>query len=127
MENVPMLDSNDTPSHYENSDSGNDSTATGAAYAANSLFGDTSYDAPEGNGQAVPPNSTSSPAPDTAVAAVEPAEVVQAAWDQAMDVLQTELSAPAYNNYLRHIKPLKLQGDRLTLGAPSDFVKDWLV
>jgi len=60
-------------------------------------------------------------------AASEPMEVVLAAWEQAMDVLQTELSAPAYNNYLRHIKPIKLVDDRLTLGAPSDFVKDWLV
>ncbi|MDQ3814678.1 MAG: chromosomal replication initiator protein DnaA [Armatimonadota bacterium] len=57
----------------------------------------------------------------------EPVEVLQAAWNETMDVLQSELSAPAYNNYLRHIKPLGLSGDRFTLAVPSEFVKDWLV
>jgi len=57
----------------------------------------------------------------------EPVEVLQAAWNETMDVLQAELSAPAYNNYLRHIKPLGLSGDRFTLAVPSEFVKDWLV
>jgi chromosomal replication initiator protein len=57
----------------------------------------------------------------------EPEEVLRAAWEQVMDVLQTELSAPAYNNYLRHIQPRQLLRDRMILSAPSDFVKDWLV
>jgi chromosomal replication initiator protein len=57
----------------------------------------------------------------------QPDEIMQAAWQQAMDVLQSELSAPAYNNYLRHITPTALLDDRLILSAPSDFVKDWLV
>lgn len=54
-------------------------------------------------------------------------EVMYVAWEQTMDVLQSELSAPTYNNYLRHIKPVALLEDRLILSAPSDFVKDWLV
>ncbi|HEX8235328.1 MAG TPA: chromosomal replication initiator protein DnaA [Abditibacteriaceae bacterium] len=57
----------------------------------------------------------------------EPAEVMQAAWDQVMDVLQAELSGPTYNNYLRHIKPVALRSDSFTLSVPSDFVRDWLV
>src|SRR5689334_10523891 len=57
----------------------------------------------------------------------QPPEMMQAAWQQVMDILQSELSAPAYNNYLRHIKPSTLLDDRLVLSAPSDFVKDWLV
>jgi chromosomal replication initiator protein len=57
----------------------------------------------------------------------QPDEIMRAAWQQAMDVLQSELSAPAYNNYLRHITPTALLDDRLILSAPSDFVKDWLV
>jgi chromosomal replication initiator protein len=44
-----------------------------------------------------------------------------------MDVLQAELSGPTYNNYLRHIKPVALRSDSLTLSVPSDFVRDWLV
>jgi chromosomal replication initiator protein len=57
----------------------------------------------------------------------EPNSVLEAAWAEVMDVLQAELSAPAYNNYLRHIKPLDLSGQNFTLGVPSEFVKDWLV
>src|SRR5690348_10834405 len=63
----------------------------------------------------------------TTSASAQPDEIMQAAWQQAMDVLQSELSAPAYNNYLRHITPTALLEDRLILSAPSDFVKDWLV
>jgi len=57
----------------------------------------------------------------------QPPEMMQAAWQEVMNVLQSELSAPAYNNYLRHIKPAVLLDDRMVLSAPSDFVKDWLV
>ena len=57
----------------------------------------------------------------------QPPEMMQAAWQEVMNVLQSELSAPAYNNYLRHIKPAALLDDRMVLSAPSDFVKDWLV
>ena len=57
----------------------------------------------------------------------EPPEVLQAAWREVLDVLQAEVSGPTFNNYLRHIRPLHLSGDRLTLSAASDFVKDWLV
>jgi chromosomal replication initiator protein len=57
----------------------------------------------------------------------EPNEVLQAAWSEVLDVLQAEVSGPTYNNYLRHIRPVHLSGDRLTLSAASDFVKDWLV
>lgn len=52
---------------------------------------------------------------------------MQAAWQEMMEVLQGELSAPAYSNYLQHVLPLRLEEDKLVLSAPSDFVKDWLV
>jgi chromosomal replication initiator protein len=57
----------------------------------------------------------------------QPAEVMNAAWQDVMETLQTELSGPAYNGYLKNVRPLRLTSDRLTLSAPSDFVKDWLV
>ena len=57
----------------------------------------------------------------------EPAEVRDAAWSEVLDVLQSELSGPTFNNYLRHIKPVSLRVDCLVLSVPSDFVKDWLV
>ncbi len=61
------------------------------------------------------------------VGIAEPAEVMDAAWREVMDTLQTELSGPTFNNYLRNVRPLRLTQDRLVLGAPSDFIKDWLV
>lgn len=57
----------------------------------------------------------------------EPAEVRDAAWAEVLDALQSELSGPTFNNYLRHIKPVALRPDCLVLSVPSDFVKDWLV
>jgi chromosomal replication initiator protein len=74
------------------------------------------------------PDTTPDDAPQDLPAPIhEPDEILSAAWEQVMDVLQTELSAPAYNNYLRHIQPRDLEEDRIILTAPSDFVKDWLV
>ncbi|HEX8463657.1 MAG TPA: DnaA/Hda family protein, partial [Abditibacterium sp.] len=57
----------------------------------------------------------------------QPTEIMDAAWQEVMGSLQTELSGPTYQNYLRHVRPLRLTSDKLTLSAPSDFVKDWLV
>ncbi len=57
----------------------------------------------------------------------QPVEIMNAAWQEVMGSLQTELSGPTYQNYLRHVRPLRLTSDKLTLSAPSDFVKDWLV
>jgi chromosomal replication initiator protein len=37
------------------------------------------------------------------------------------------MSGPTFNNYLRHIQPVSLQGQVYTVAVPSDFVKDWLV
>ncbi len=55
------------------------------------------------------------------------AQLLARAWDEVLGVLQTELSGPTFNNYLRHIRPIALQGDRYVLEVPSEFVKDWLV
>ena len=38
----------------------------------------------------------------------DPQDLMKAAWQQVMEVLQSELSAPAYSNYLRHIQPIEL-------------------
>ncbi len=53
--------------------------------------------------------------------------VLRAAWNEVLGVLRTEVSGPTFNNYLQHITPLELHESTITLGAPSDFVKDWLV
>jgi chromosomal replication initiator protein len=61
------------------------------------------------------------------VALAEPPEVMDAAWQEVLGALQTELSGPTFQNYLRHVRPLRLTNDKLVLTAPSDFIKDWLV
>ena len=61
------------------------------------------------------------------VALPDPGAVMNSAWAEVLAVLQAELSAPAYNNYLRHIVPLDLCGQKFTVSVPSEFVKDWLV
>lgn len=81
---------------------------------------------PEEQGQSSFPEPEKQAAPATDVQPNSD-DIMKAAWGQTMDVLQSELSAPTYNNYLRHIKPVALLEDRLILSAPSDFVKDWLV
>ena len=64
---------------------------------------------------------------DVGMGQSQPAEMMDAAWKEVMDALQSELSGPTFQNYLRHVRPLRLTSDRLTLSAPSDFVKDWLM
>jgi chromosomal replication initiator protein len=64
---------------------------------------------------------------DVGIGPAQPAEMMDAAWKEVMDALQSELSGPTFQNYLRHVRPLRLTSDRLTLAAPSDFVKDWLM
>ena len=70
---------------------------------------------------------TSSPHENTLTDALAGDSHMQAAWQEMMEVLQKELSAPAYSSYLQHVLPLRLEEDKLILSAPSDFVKDWLV
>jgi chromosomal replication initiator protein len=71
--------------------------------------------------------AASAPIGGSALGDSEPGEVTQAAWSEVLDVLQSELSGPTFNNYLRQIRPVALKADTLVLSVPSDFVKDWLV
>jgi chromosomal replication initiator protein len=97
---------------------------TPSASASEALRNDSQaqFDLSTGQENAAKPGASAQDQPHA-----QPDEIMRAAWQQAMDVLQSELSAPAYNNYLRHITPTALLDDRLILSAPSDFVKDWLV
>ena len=79
----------------------------------------TLYDADSGSSESGPSLQS--------VGIDQPSEIMEAAWADVMQTLQTELSGPTYDNYLKHVRPLRLTSDRLTLSAPSDFVKDWLV
>jgi chromosomal replication initiator protein len=74
-----------------------------------------------------PAASTSAAAASTSGAPGGTGAVIGRAWDEVLGVLQTELSGPTFNNYLRHIRPLALQDEKFILEVPSEFVKDWLV
>ena len=74
-----------------------------------------------------PPPPPKPPLQDVGIGSDQPDEMMDAAWKEVMDALQSELSGPTFQNYLRHVRPLRLTSDRLTLAAPSDFVKDWLM
>lgn len=76
---------------------------------------------------AQPPGPPQPPLQDVGLGSDQPDEMMDAAWKEVMDALQSELSGPTFQNYLRHVRPLRLTSDRLTLSAPSDFVKDWLM
>jgi hypothetical protein len=101
--------------------------APGVGSAFGGAFNGSDSQAAPPDGNTTRGGSTHGTAISSTPSQPEPAEVMQAAWDQVMDVLQAELSGPTYNNYLRHIKPVALRSDSFTLSVPSDFVRDWLV
>ncbi len=77
---------------------------------------------------AATPEASGAPiAARTAAASDAPEAVLSRAWEEVLGVLQTELSGPTFNNYLRHIRPVAVQGEQFILEVPSEFVKDWLV
>ena len=59
--------------------------------------------------------------------AAESGDMMTAAWDEVLDLLQSELSGPTFKNYLCQIRPIALDEQSITLSVPNDFVKDWLL
>lgn len=47
-------------------------------------------------------------------------------WETALGQLQLRVSRPTYMTWLKNTRGLSLQGDRLTVGAPTPFVAEWL-
>ncbi len=48
-------------------------------------------------------------------------------WEAVLQSLETELNKPTFDSYIKNIRPLALQDGSLTIGVPSNFVKDWIV
>lgn len=42
-------------------------------------------------------------------------------WEEVLNVAKTEMTEVSFNTWLRNIKPIKLIGDTVFLGAPNDF------
>lgn len=47
-------------------------------------------------------------------------------WKQVVAALESKLTRPIYQNWLRKTQPLSLAEDTLTVGVPSEFARDWL-
>ncbi|MDW8367368.1 MAG: DnaA/Hda family protein, partial [Abditibacteriales bacterium] len=48
-------------------------------------------------------------------------------WGAVLEALEAELNKPTFDSYIKSIRPLTLQDGVLTIGVPSNFVKDWIV
>ncbi|PLT29500.1 chromosomal replication initiator protein DnaA [Peribacillus deserti] len=53
-------------------------------------------------------------------------ENIAALWDKALGKIETKISKPSFETWLKSTKAHSLQGDTLTVVAPNDFARDWL-
>lgn len=47
-------------------------------------------------------------------------------WDQALLIIEKELSKPSFDTWLKPAKALKYQNDIFYISVPNDFARDWL-
>ncbi|MGE6630730.1 chromosomal replication initiator protein DnaA [Bacillus sp. NPDC077027] len=47
-------------------------------------------------------------------------------WNKALLKIETKLSKPSYETWMKSTKAHSLQGDTLTITAPNEFARDWL-
>ena len=50
----------------------------------------------------------------------------QALWETALGQLELQVTRPNFETWLRHTAGLRLQGEQLVVGVPSDFALEWL-
>jgi len=55
-----------------------------------------------------------------------PSQNVQTIWEQALELLQKQVSRPSFETWIQSARPLALQGNTLYLGVPHQFARDWL-
>uniref|UniRef100_UPI0039069922 chromosomal replication initiator protein DnaA n=1 Tax=Paraperibacillus marinus TaxID=3115295 RepID=UPI0039069922 len=53
-------------------------------------------------------------------------ENIAALWNKALGKIETKISKPSFDTWLKSTKAHTLQGDTLTVVAPNDFARDWL-
>ncbi|MBM7693577.1 chromosomal replication initiator protein [Peribacillus deserti] len=53
-------------------------------------------------------------------------ENIAALWNKALGKIETKISKPSFETWLKSTKAHNLQGDTLTVVAPNDFARDWL-
>jgi chromosomal replication initiator protein len=53
-------------------------------------------------------------------------DVLGEVWQRALNEMQSKVSRAAFEGWLKHIKPVSLVDDVLTVAVPSEFARDWL-
>lgn len=53
-------------------------------------------------------------------------KVIQKMWDKALSNIETKLSKPSFETWLKSTKALALDDDTLFISAPNEFSRDWL-
>jgi chromosomal replication initiator protein len=48
-------------------------------------------------------------------------------WVKIQEVIQKELSGPAFERWIEPIKPLEFEANHLVLGVPDEFFKNWVI
>ncbi len=47
-------------------------------------------------------------------------------WHNTLEIIQTQLSRPSYETWLKETKPLAFYNNTIVVGVPNEFAKDWL-
>ncbi|RXT08899.1 chromosomal replication initiator protein DnaA [Ammoniphilus sp. CFH 90114] len=51
---------------------------------------------------------------------------IQGVWDKALAMIETKLSKPSFETWLKSTKAIALDDDTLFISAPNEFSRDWL-
>lgn len=53
-------------------------------------------------------------------------ESIEELWNAVLNNVQTKISKPSFDTWLKSTKAVALEGNTLTIAVPSEFAKDWL-
>ena len=53
-------------------------------------------------------------------------DILGEVWQRALSEVQSKVSRAAFEGWLKHIKPISLVDNLLTVAVPSEFARDWL-
>ena len=51
---------------------------------------------------------------------------IQTLWDKALSIIETKVSKPSFETWLKSTKASALNDDTLFIAAPNEFSRDWL-
>jgi chromosomal replication initiator protein len=58
---------------------------------------------------------------------VAPTTELEQEWETVQDLLRDEVGETAYTTWLQPLTPAEVDGDRVVIGAPTPFLRDWVV